>query len=76
MSDDDIEFQILVYPNELESIDGIWNIAIDSTDYKVIEKTTNFLIKLYTSVTFRLEHLIPKFEEEFLRKCIENINRL
>jgi len=45
-----------VPPWDLEGIEGVWTIVIDSSDTKVQEKATTFLIKLYTSATFSLEN--------------------
>jgi hypothetical protein len=52
---EDIEVNIMVPPWDLEGIEGIWNIVIESTDGRVVDKASNFLIKLYQSVTFVLE---------------------
>ena len=53
--DEDIEFFVLVNPDTLDGIDGIWNIAITCNDSKVTDKANEFLIKLYTNVIFSLE---------------------
>jgi hypothetical protein len=72
-SDDDYEFHVRVHPNELEGIDGIWRIATESNDHKVNDKALQFLIKLYTSMSYTLEKRIPEFEDCFIEHCFQGI---
>ena len=53
-SDEDPGFQILVAPWELDGIETIWKIVIASLTNTLIQKVTQFLIKLYTNVAFNL----------------------
>jgi hypothetical protein len=48
----------------------LWRLAVDSSDAKVQEKATLFLIRLYSSVAFELESRIPEFEDSFLNRCV------
>ncbi len=63
-----------MHPNELEGINGLWDIAIDSNDREVNERASTLLIKLHTSVSFELEEQVPMFEDYFITRCIDHIN--
>jgi len=40
---------------------------------KVIEKSTQLLLKVYTSIAYRHEYRISEFEDSYLDKCKHNI---
>lgn len=63
----------MVRPNELDGLEAIWSIALDATDHKVIEKVNSFLIKVFTSVTYKLEPFVHEFEDNFLKVCFDGI---
>ncbi|CDW89068.1 ubiquitin carboxyl-terminal hydrolase family protein [Stylonychia lemnae] len=75
VDDDELDFQILVRPSEIESIEAIWKVAVEASDPTVVEKSIQLLIKLYTNVSFLLVDLLPQFDDEFLSKVVMNINR-
>jgi hypothetical protein len=54
----------------------LWRIASTSTDKKVCEKASTFLVKLYTRIAYRNEHRLPEFEDCFIMKCIEGIKEM
>ena len=58
-----------VAPNELEGINGLWRIAIDSQDKKVGESVTKMILQLHTDVDFGMEDQIPVFEDQFITSC-------
>jgi hypothetical protein len=52
-------------PQELEGIQGLWRIAIDSNDQKVNENVARLLLQLHSNVDFELKNRISEFETQF-----------
>lgn len=68
-----LDVQVRVAPNELEGINGLWRIAIDSQDKKVGESVTKLILQLHTDVDFGMEDQIPIFEDQFITSCFNII---
>ena len=43
-------FRVLIHPSELLKVDLIWTVVMNSTNDKVVEKSVDFLIKIYMSL--------------------------
>jgi len=43
-------FRVLIHPSELLQIELIWNVVMNSLNPEVVEKSVDFLIKIYMSL--------------------------
>lgn len=60
-SDDDPTIKVNVDPSELTKIDMIWEIALESQDEEVINKSISFLVNCYLSLGETLEEKRNEF---------------
>ena len=72
----DFEFKTLVFPSQLEGINSIWEVILQTDNEEVIEKALEFLNKLYTSVGEELESKNVELNHEFLNNCIKKLNHI
>jgi len=68
---DNPQFHILVDPREIEGLEKLWKIAIDSNDKQVADRAANLLIKLFTSTSPDDEYKIPQYEDMFIGTCMQ-----
>ena len=54
----------------MKGIKSLWKIAFDCRDPKVGESVTSLLLQLHTNLDFGMEHLIPKYEDQFVFSCL------
>jgi hypothetical protein len=72
---DDLEVESMVKPNELDGISMIWRIATESTSKSVIDSAGKLLISLHHGVAADLRALIPEFDDIFINKIFEIIEK-
>ena len=63
-----------VFPSQLEGINSIWEIILQTDNEEVIERATEFLNKLYISVSSELQSKVVELHNEFLEHCIKKLN--
>ena len=68
-----IDVMVRVSPNEMEGINGLWRIAIDSQEKKVGESVTKLLLQLHTDVDFEVQDQLTTFEDYFIDSCFNII---
>ena len=72
----DFDYQVLVFPSELEGVQSIWEIILQTENEEVIEKAIEFLNKLYANVSEELEAKRTELHHEFLGNCINRLNHI
>jgi hypothetical protein len=69
---DDLQPQVkvLVKPSELEKLDLLWTIVLESTDDEVTEKAGDLLVRLHTSLDADMRDSLPEIVNGVVNKCI------
>ena len=64
---------MLIHPSELLQIDLIWNVVMNSMNHKVVEKSVDFLIKIYMSLEDGLSDERSKIAQFLISRCIDKL---
>jgi hypothetical protein len=68
--DNEPSFKIVIDPTQLEKIEMIWTVVLNSENEEVIPKAVNFLIKIYLCLDECLSESSAQIQQDLIEKCM------
>lgn len=72
----DFEYKVNISPEELEGIQSVWDLSLNSKSEEVAEKAREFVNELYLHLNNDLEGQIVSIRGQYLNKCIESLKKV